>query len=210
MSVIGFLRDITGLFNWNTDDNPTSERDYMNAVKNWHETEKNLVDSVLWQPKTKYDSGSIVETPSISSARHLYCVRSGRSGSVEPLYDDYTASWTAINDGTVKWVVVPKPLSFRVRNVHIERTLTCSSGVNSRSINLNLSTYAQQNFGDNIALGILGIKSISVGNDSRVSLIGFVIGDDDTTITLTYNSTASISGGILATIDLGVYLAPKG
>ena len=42
MGVIKFLRDATGLFNWNTDDNPTSEQDYMNAVKNWHETEKNV------------------------------------------------------------------------------------------------------------------------------------------------------------------------
>ena len=100
MGVIKFLRDISGLFNWNTDDNPTSEQDYMNAVKNWQETEKNLVDTVLWQPLTEYSVGNVVKTPSLPSQSCLVCATAGTSGANEPTYDG--GSWY-ITDGSVTW-----------------------------------------------------------------------------------------------------------
>lgn len=110
MGVIKFLRDVSGLFNWNTDDNPTSEQDYMNAVKNWQETEKNLVDTILWQPLTNYSLGNIVRTPSLPSQYCLECVAfendgtSGTSGANEPVYSnpkEYDRVW----DGSVLWEV---------------------------------------------------------------------------------------------------------
>ena len=104
MSVIKFLRDITGLFNWNTDDNPTSEQDYMNAVKNWQETEKNLVDTVLWQPTTAYTVGNMVKTPSLPSQYCLVCTTAGTSGANEPSYSGKTVG-SSVSDGSVAWMV---------------------------------------------------------------------------------------------------------
>ena len=104
MSVIKFLRDITGLFNWNTDDNPTSEQTYMNAVKNWQETEKNLVDTILWQPTTSYSVGNMVKTPSLPSQYCLVCTTAGTSGANEPSYSGKTIG-SSVSDGSVTWVV---------------------------------------------------------------------------------------------------------
>lgn len=104
MAVIKFLRDITGLFNWSTDVAPTSQQDYQNAVKNWQETEKNLVDAVLWQPETAYDAGNQVRTPSLPSECVLVCTTAGTSGANEP---DYTsvAIGDTVADGTAEWTV---------------------------------------------------------------------------------------------------------
>lgn len=44
MSVIKVLRDLNGLFNYSTDENPTSQQDYQEAVKNWVKTIVSLVD----------------------------------------------------------------------------------------------------------------------------------------------------------------------
>lgn len=104
MGVIKFLRDISGLFNWNTDDNPTSEQDYMNAVKNWQETEKNLVDTVLWQPTTAYSVGNMVKTPSLPSQYCLVCTTAGTSGANEPTYSSVSVG-DSVTDGSVTWMV---------------------------------------------------------------------------------------------------------
>ena len=64
MSVIKVLRDLNGLFNYSTDENPTSQQDYQKAVKNWVKTIVSLVDSNLWQPETEYVVGDTVKTPS--------------------------------------------------------------------------------------------------------------------------------------------------
>ena len=104
MGVIKFLRDISGLFNWNTDDNPTSELTYMNAVKNWQETEKNLVDTILWQPTTAYSVGNMVKTPSLPSQYCLVCTTAGTSGANEPSYSGKTVG-SSVSDGSVTWKV---------------------------------------------------------------------------------------------------------
>jgi len=104
MAVIKFLRDITGLFNWSTDVAPTSQQDYQNAVKNWQETEKNLVDAVLWQPETAYDAGNQVRTPSLPSECVLVCTTAGTSGANEPDYTSVVVGDT-VADGTAEWTV---------------------------------------------------------------------------------------------------------
>ena len=105
MSVIKFDRDFNTLFNWDTDDNPTTEQDYQNAVKNWTETEMYIVDTLLWQPTTEYATGNIVKTPSLPSQYVLRCAEAGTSGSTEPSYSGASVGDT-VTDGSVEWVIV--------------------------------------------------------------------------------------------------------
>ena len=104
MGVIKFLRDFSDLFNWNTQENPTSEQTYQNAVKNWTETEMNLVDSVLWQPETAYTVGNQVRTPSLPSEVVLVCTTAGTSGATEQTYTGVSVG-DSVTDGTVTWLV---------------------------------------------------------------------------------------------------------
>lgn len=103
MSVIKVLRDLDGLFNYSTDENPTSQQDYQEAVKNWVKTIVSLVDAVMWQPETEYTVGSQLLTPSLPHYV-LRCTVAGTSGAAEPDYTD-VALGDEITDGTVTWVV---------------------------------------------------------------------------------------------------------
>lgn len=104
MAVQSFLRDLDGLFNYSTDENPTSQQDYQEAVKNWVDTVKSLVDCTLWQPDTEYAAGNVLRTPSLPYELQLTCITAGTSGSAEPDYTDVSLGDT-ITDGTVTWVV---------------------------------------------------------------------------------------------------------
>ncbi len=104
MSVIGFQRDITDLFNYPSDENPTTQADYISAVKNWVETIKNLVDCNLWQPETEYSVGNYLRTPSLPPQYVLRCTASGISGTEEPDYTDVEIGDT-IADGSIEWTI---------------------------------------------------------------------------------------------------------
>ena len=107
MSVIKVLRDLNGLFNYSTDENPTSQQDYQKAVKNWVKTIVRLVDSNLWQPETEYVVGDTVKTPSKKDTV-LYCLEAGTTGAAEPDYTDPSPIMgigDIITDGTVTWLL---------------------------------------------------------------------------------------------------------
>ena len=107
MSVIKVLRDLNGLFNYSTDENPTSQQDYQKAVKNWVKTIVSLVDSNLWQPETEYVVGDTVKTPSKKDTV-LYCLEAGTTGAAEPDYTDPSPIMgidDIITDGTVTWLL---------------------------------------------------------------------------------------------------------
>lgn len=104
MSVIKFIRDIARYFKYPSDDQPTTQQDYQNAVKNWVATEESLVDSVLWQPTTRYETGNVVKTPSIPSQYCLVCTTAGTSDESEPTYTDVSVG-DSVTDGSVTWRV---------------------------------------------------------------------------------------------------------
>ena len=103
MSVIKVFRDLDGLFNYSADENPTTQQDYQEAVKNWVKTIVSLVDSNLWQPETEYTVGSQLLTPSLPYYV-LRCTVAGTSGAAEPDYTDVALD-DEITDGTVTWLL---------------------------------------------------------------------------------------------------------
>lgn len=104
MAVIKFIRDIAQYFKYPSDENPTTQQDYQNAVKNWVATETSLVDAILWQPTTEYSAGNLVKTPSIPSQYALVCTEGGLSGATEPDYTGVNLGDT-VTDGTVTWLI---------------------------------------------------------------------------------------------------------
>ena len=99
-----FIRDIEPYFKYPTDENPTTQQAYQDAVRNWVKTEEAIVDSHLWQPTTNYDVGNQVRTPSLPSQYVLSCTTAGTSGDGEPDYTD-VAVGDSVTDGTVIWMV---------------------------------------------------------------------------------------------------------
>ena len=92
MAVNRFLRELEGLFNYSTDENPTTQQDYQEAVKNWVRTIESIVDCTLWQPETTYQAGDTVRTPSLPKQALLLCITAGQSGAAEPDYTDVSSN----------------------------------------------------------------------------------------------------------------------
>ena len=103
MSVEKIQRDLTNLFNYPSDPNPTTQADYITAVKNWVGNVINLVDIGLWQPETTYEVGAIVRTPSLPVFA-LRCITAGTSDVTEPDYTDVSEGDT-IQDNDVEWII---------------------------------------------------------------------------------------------------------
>ena len=104
MAVTEVVRDLTNLFNYSTDENPTSQQDYQEAVKNWVNTIINLVDCTMWQPNTEYEVGNVLRTPSLPLQLQLTCTTAGTTGSAEPDYSEVEAGDT-VTDGTAVFLI---------------------------------------------------------------------------------------------------------
>lgn len=153
MAVQSFLRDLDGLFNYSTDENPTSQQDYQEAVKNWVDTIKSLVDCTLWQPDTEYSVGNVLRTPSLPYELQLTCVTAGTSGSAEPDYTDVDAG-DVITDGTAE---------FRVDYSLVEGALASTndvpSGVTFGSTTLLSKMIANMNTQDGVQYNLSNANS---------------------------------------------------
>ncbi len=99
-----FIRDIDPYFQYPTDENPTTQQEYQEAVRNWVSTEEAIVDSHLWQPTTNYSEGNQVKTPSLPPQCVLVCTMAGASGNEEPDYTNVGVG-DSVTDGTVTWLV---------------------------------------------------------------------------------------------------------
>ncbi len=99
-----FIRDIDPYFQYPTDENPTTQQEYQEAVRNWVTTEEAIVDSHLWQPTTNYNVGNQIKTPSLPPQCVLVCTAAGTSGNEEPDYTNVDVG-DSVTDGTVTWLV---------------------------------------------------------------------------------------------------------
>ena len=149
-----FIRDLNGLFNYSTDADPTTQADYMEAVKNWVRTEEAIVDSHLWQPTTVYNEGNQVRTPSLPSQYVLVCTTAGTSGNEEPDYTNVSAG-DSVTDGTVTWT--------------IGEALASSGG-----IKFNTTLYGSANNNNKIVM----IGNSQSGKDGYTAVYGGEVQDD--------------------------------
>ena len=135
MSVIKFNRNFSELFNWDSDEDPTTEQEYQSAVRNWTEVVMDIVDTLLWQPETDYVENNIVKTPSLPLHYVLVCTTGGTSGTTEPSYDNVQIG-DSVTDGTVTWTVAKLTVSSDVPQVTDRAMVDASNiGVNAEEDN---------------------------------------------------------------------------
>lgn len=109
MAIPKIIRDLQNLMNYATDDQPTTQQAYQEAVRNWVKTIESVVDIILWQPTTEYTVGNQVKTPNLPSQYVLVCTVAGTSGSAEPVYG-VVGLGDIITDGTAKWKLAEHPV----------------------------------------------------------------------------------------------------
>lgn len=193
-----FIRDIDPYFQYPTDENPTTQQEYQEAVRNWVTTEEAIVDSHLWQPTTNYNVGNQIKTPSLPSQCVLVCTAAGTSGNEEPDYTNVDVG-DSVTDGTVTWLV--------------SETLTSAGGVFGGNIEwngINDDTFAigmSDSNNDNVDVGWkytdkkgagIGLRNIS-HNDGGVFNLWATDGTNIKTLVGKANGDLTWSGSLYLT-----------
>lgn len=117
-----------------TSANPTTWNDMYRFFGNQGEITAALVKSLLYQPDTAYSIGAIVYSPNLPAGTIAKCTLAGTTGSTEPAWP---AAGSAVNDGTVRWLVENSGGS----NITVDATL---DGTSSNAI-ANKAVYAALN-----------------------------------------------------------------
>lgn len=117
-----------------TSANPTTWDDMYRFFGNQGEITAALVKSLLYQPDTAYSMGAIVYSPNLPAGTIAKCTVAGTTGSTEPVWP---AAGSAVNDGTVRWLVENSAGS----NITVDATL---DGISSNAI-ANKAVYAALN-----------------------------------------------------------------
>ena len=117
-----------------TSANPTTWNDMYRFFGNQGEITAALVKSLLYQPDTAYSIGAIVYSPNLPAVTIAKCTLAGTTGSTEPAWP---AAGSAVNDGTVRWLVENSGGS----NITVDATL---DGTSSNAI-ANKAVYAALN-----------------------------------------------------------------
>ena len=177
MSVDAIQRDLSGLFNYPSDPNPTTQADYQNAVKNWVNGIINLVDLGLWQPTTDYAVGNIIRTPSIAPQYVLMCTTAGTSGDTEPTYTDvHEGSVISDGSGTLVWTVKIISTSDTTYTAGVGLTLNGTefenAGVRSITTGLVDGTIAVNSDGIVDDVAVKGLKSAAFTESTDYATVG--------------------------------------
>ena len=126
--------DYKDFMNKSTSANPTTWDDMYRFFGNQGEITAALVKSLLYQPDTAYSIGAIVYSPNLPAGTIAKCTVAGTTGSTEPAW---TAADSAVNDGTVRWLVENSGGS----NITVDTAL---SGTSNNAI-ANKAVYAALN-----------------------------------------------------------------
>ena len=123
-----------------TSANPTTWDDMYRFFGNQGEITAALVKSLLYQPGTAYSIGAIVYSPNLPAGTIAKCTNAGTTGSTEPVWP---AVGSAVNDGTVRWLVENSGGS----NITVDATLdsTSSNAIANKAVYAALNNKLDKN-----------------------------------------------------------------
>lgn len=132
--------DYKDFMNKSTSANPTTWDDMYRFFGNQGEITAALVKSLLYQPDTAYSIGAIVYSPNLPAGTIAKCTVAGTTGSTEPAWP---AAGSAVNDGTVRWLVENSGGS----NITVDATLdsTSSNAIANKAVYAALNNKLDKN-----------------------------------------------------------------
>ncbi len=179
-----------------TSANPTTWDDMYRFFGNQGEITAALVKSLLYQPDTAYSSGAIVYSPNLPAGTIAKCTVAGTTGSTEPAW---TAAGSAVNDGTVRWLVENSGGS----NITVDATLDSTSSnaiankavyaaLNNKLDKNGVAAYATRDSSGNIITDTYAKKSEVSG---VVKSVNNITPDSNGNVTITVSGGGGGGGG---------------
>lgn len=106
MAEIQKLLDTEPYFHYPNEDNPTTEQQYQDFIKNMHNVVENVANSVrLWQPKATYAEGEIISSPQMQPNTVAKVTMAGQTNNIEPTWTDVG---TTVEDNGCVYLIIRK------------------------------------------------------------------------------------------------------
>lgn len=106
MAEIQKLLDTEPYFHYPNEDNPTTEQQYQDFIKNMHNVVENVANSVrLWQPEATYAEGEIISSPQMQPNTVAKVTTAGQTNNIEPTWTDVG---TTVEDNGCAYLIIRK------------------------------------------------------------------------------------------------------
>lgn len=106
MAEIQKLLDTEPYFHYPNEDNPTTEQQYQDFIKNMHNVVENVANSVrLWQPEATYAEGEIISSPQMQPNTVAKVTTAGQTNNIEPTWTDVG---TTVEDNSCAYLIIRK------------------------------------------------------------------------------------------------------
>lgn len=101
---IKLFSNIDDYLRYSTDDNPTTNQQYQEFVRNMHTIVTDVVNAVgFWQPNTAYSVGQVIRSDLMPANTIAKVTTAGTTANEEPAW---TTANTTLTDGTVKYIML--------------------------------------------------------------------------------------------------------
>lgn len=101
---IKLFSNIDDYLRYSTDDNPTTNQQYQEFVRNMHTIVTDVVNAVgFWQPNTEYSVGQVIRSDLMPANTIAKVTTAGTTANEEPAW---TTANTTLTDGTVKYIML--------------------------------------------------------------------------------------------------------
>lgn len=101
---IKLFSNIDDYLRYSTDDNPTTNQQYQEFVRNMHTIVTDVVNAVgFWQPNTAYSVGQVIRSDLMPANTIAKVTTAGTTANEEPAW---TTANNTLTDGTVKYIML--------------------------------------------------------------------------------------------------------
>ena len=92
--------DYEGYNNYPSESDPTTNANFINYASNQNKILRALTARYLWQPKTNYVAGDIIQSPNMPNGMEAVAIEGGATGATEPTWVSGTSLY---QDSGVRW-----------------------------------------------------------------------------------------------------------
>ncbi|MBR6678717.1 MAG: hypothetical protein IKL58_00140 [Phascolarctobacterium sp.] len=151
--------DYANFDNYPSEENPTTNADFINYARNQNKLVGALTGALLWQPNTNFIAGKIIISPNMPEGMEAVALTGGVTGTAEPAWDIDTEEY---QDSGVKW-----KLRWKHWSKSVEEIADLTTGATNRLPN---TTYAVGNVVYDRSNLSVALKCTTAGTTSNTVL----------------------------------------
>ena len=151
--------DYANFDNYPSEENPTTNADFINYARNQNKLVGALVAAVLWQPNTNFIVGKIIISPNMPEGMEAVALTGGVTGTAEPAWEIDTEEY---QDSGVKWKLRWKHWSKSVEEI-ADLTTVATNRLPNTTYAVGNVVYVDSNLS-------VALKCITAGTTSNAEL----------------------------------------